>query len=153
MSDITTPEQHTGAIGRLSAGFTAGFIVGPVLGGVLAIAFTPEPSYMVPFLFTAGLLGLLGVLAYFALPESQPKDVRASTASGRQSIAQRVRFYSRPRLAIPLLGVGTVSFASNSTSAIFALWALGRFGWDVTATLGGMSRPRLTQLPQCPSLS
>jgi MFS family permease len=134
MSDITTEEQRTGAIGRLSAGFTAGFIVGPVLGGVLATAFTATPSYMYPFLFTAALFGVLAVLALFALPESRTSAVRAATAGAKQGVMQRVRFYARPRLAIPLVSVGTVTFASNSTSAIFALWALQRFGWDVGAT-------------------
>ncbi|NQV79713.1 MAG: MFS transporter [Alphaproteobacteria bacterium] len=73
MSDITTPAQRAGAIGRLSAAFTAGFIVGPVLGGLLATAFTAAPSFFYPFVFTSGVLAVLGVAAVFALPESRTR--------------------------------------------------------------------------------
>jgi len=132
MADITTPAQRAGAIGRLSAAFTAGFIIGPVLGGVLATAFTDEPSFFYPFVFTSGVLAALGVAAVFALPESRTRDVRAAAKPGDgHGIFERVRFYARPRMSVPLLGSATVAFASNSTSAIFALWALGRFGWGV----------------------
>ena len=134
MTDITTPEKRAAAMGRLNAAFTAGFIVGPVLGGVLATTFTPTPTFAYPFAFTSALFALLAVAAFFALPESRTKADRSVNTSGRESVAQRLRIYFAPRMSVPLLATATVAFASNSTSAIFALWALQRFGWGVEET-------------------
>lgn len=134
MTDITSPEKRAGAMGRVSASLTAGFMVGPVLGGILATAFTDEPSFFYPFIITAALYGVLIVVATFALPESRTRAARQQLATARQSFAQRLRVYMAPLMSVPLLGVATVHFSSSSTSAILALWVLDRFGWGVAET-------------------
>lgn len=132
LTDITSPEKRAGAMGRLSASLTAGFMIGPVLGGVLATAFTEEPSFAFPFFLTAGLYIVLAAAAFFALPESRARKDRAVNGDDeRRSLSQRLRFYAAPRMSVPLLGVATVHFSSSSTSAIIALWALHRFGWGI----------------------
>jgi MFS family permease len=132
LTDITSPDKRASAMGRLSASLTAGFMIGPVLGGVLATAFTDEPSFVYPFVLTAGLYGALTLAALFALPESRGQTIRSKEAQPKQSFVQRVRVYCAPRMSVPLMGVATVHFSSSSTSAIIALWALDRFGWGIT---------------------
>ncbi|MEQ8246186.1 MAG: MFS transporter [Alphaproteobacteria bacterium] len=135
MADVTSEEQRAGAMGRLGVGTTAGFIVGPVLGGILTTAFTDAPSFFPPFFFTSSVFVVLAVAVIFVLPESRSRQARdAAKAHDRQSFGQRARAYLHPRLSVPMLGATMVSFASNSTSAIFALWALARFGWGVAET-------------------
>lgn len=134
MTDITSSDKRAGAMGRLSASLTAGFMVGPVLGGVLATAFTDEPSFFYPFIITAALYGALVVAAVFALPESRTRTARQNPSTPNQSLSQRLQVYLAPRMSVPLLGVATVHFSSSSTSAILALWALDRFGWGVAET-------------------
>lgn len=61
-----TPRSHTGyAMGILQVGFWAGIAVGPLIGGVLADAF----GFRLPFLITAGMLLVSGVMVHWGVRE------------------------------------------------------------------------------------
>jgi DHA1 family multidrug resistance protein-like MFS transporter len=61
------PRDRVGyAMGLLQVGQWSGVALGPLIGGVLADAY----GFAMPFIFTAALLGLSGVLVYFGIEEN-----------------------------------------------------------------------------------
>ena len=77
IADITTPEERVKGMGLIGMAFGIGFIIGPGVGGLLAgIEINGREGPVA--CFVAGALSLVNfVWAYFALPESLPKERRA----------------------------------------------------------------------------
>lgn len=70
-----TPRKHIGfAMGTIQVGLWAGLAVGPIIGGLLADSF----GFAMPFIVTAVLLFIAGVLVYFGVDEQfEPQQKRA----------------------------------------------------------------------------
>lgn len=74
------PRERMGfAMGMLQVGLWAGVALGPIIGGPLADAF----GFSVPFIVTAILLGLAGILVWWGVDEQfDPKQQRAAKRVG-----------------------------------------------------------------------
>src|SRR5687767_11877763 len=87
IADITTPEERVKGMGLIGMAFGIGFIVGPGVGGLLA-GFEINDREGPVACFVAGGLSLVNFIwAYFALPESLPKERRSLASEPRSRIA------------------------------------------------------------------
>ncbi len=78
IADVTEPENRAAAFGIVGAAWGFGFVVGPALGGILGAS---DPR--LPF-WVAGILALLNAAyGFFVLPESLPKEKRATFSWAR----------------------------------------------------------------------
>lgn len=94
-ADVSTPERRSAAMGMVGAAIGIGIVAGPVLGGLLA-----PFGLRVPFFTTAaiGALALAAVVLF--VPESLPRDARASDPAAPRR---------RARDVAPFLGVSLLS--------------------------------------------
>lgn len=137
IADVTPPEKRAASFGTLGAAFGLGFVLGPALGGVLGGV---DPR--LPFWFAAGLSLLNAMYGLFVLPESLPRERRA-TFSWRR--ANPVGSLALLRASPGLLGLMAVQFLSSLAHevlpATFVLYANHRYGWGERAvglTLAGV---------------
>ena len=77
IADSTDLENRTRGMGLVGAAFGLGFVVGPAIGGALS-----QFGYGVAGFFAAGLSLTATALAFFFLPESLERSLRA-LRSGR----------------------------------------------------------------------
>lgn len=73
IADITPPEERAAKFGFMSVAFGVGFVLGPAIGGLLG-GLDPR----LPFWVSAGLCLLNALYGLLVLPESLPKDRRAT---------------------------------------------------------------------------
>jgi len=66
ISDVTTIEQRSSALGLIGAAFGIGFTIGPALGGILS-----KNGYVLPALVSAALCAINFAVIAFFLPESK----------------------------------------------------------------------------------
>lgn len=66
ISDVTTIEKRSSALGLIGAAFGLGFTIGPALGGILS-----KNGYALPALVSAGLCAINFAVITFFLPESK----------------------------------------------------------------------------------
>jgi multidrug resistance protein len=84
IADVTPPQDRAKNFALMGAVFSLGFVLGPAIGGVLG-----QFNVILPAL-AAGTLSLLSVIfGYFMLPESLPKERRATPANQPRSIGVR----------------------------------------------------------------
>ncbi len=130
MSDITTPDNRTKAMGLLGAAFGLGFTVGPALGGILAGSDTQNPNFQLPFLVAAGLSLLATIFAFFNLPESRRSHLKVS--SENQSLPSRlanIKEIFRSFHVKWLIGLFFIlAFTTTGAYSILALWCARQ--WD-----------------------
>ncbi|TYT26643.1 TCR/Tet family MFS transporter [Luteimonas viscosa] len=126
VADIIAPEQRAKSYGMIGAAFGVGFTIGPVLGGWLG-----EIDLRLPFWFAAGLALLNFCYGLFVLPESLPRESRATRFDWAAT---------RPHAAIVLIarypsivGLAAVVFIANLAHyvypSVFVLFADVRYGW------------------------
>ena len=139
ISDITTPEERAGALGKISAAFGLGFAVGPALGGVLAGGGSiAEANFLRPAIAAATFSFTAFIAIWLFLSETRPQEVGSAAAGQRPGLLENVaRVTRRPViLQMLLMGVTVLVFLSVRES-IFPLWANRRLGLDAR-TLGFM---------------
>jgi DHA1 family tetracycline resistance protein-like MFS transporter len=131
IADITPPERRAAVFGKVGAAFGAGFILGPALGGLLG---GMDPR--LPFWFAAGLSFANTLYGLLILPESLPRDRRASL---RWKSANPLGSLHLLRSDPVLAGLSVVNFFAQLAHVVlpstFVLYATYRYGWD-TATVG-----------------
>jgi DHA1 family tetracycline resistance protein-like MFS transporter len=131
IADITPPERRAAVFGKVGAAFGAGFILGPALGGLLG---GMDPR--LPFWVAAGLSFANTLYGLLILPESLPRDRRASL--GWRS-ANPLGSLHLLRSDPVLVGLSVVNFFAQLAHVVlpstFVLYATYRYGWD-TATVG-----------------
>jgi MFS transporter, DHA1 family, tetracycline resistance protein len=126
VADVTEPHLRSARFGLLGVAFGAGFVLGPALGG---LAGNLDPR--LPF-WIAAVLSLANALyGFLVLPESLPKERRASFAWRRANpLGALALLRSQPQL----LGLASVNFLSNLAHAslpnIGVLYMMYRYGWD-----------------------
>ena len=131
IADITPPERRAAVFGKVGAAFGAGFILGPALGGLLG---GMDPR--LPFWVAAGLSFANTLYGLLILPESLPRDRRASLGwRSANPLGSLHLLRSDPVLA----GLSVVNFFAQLAHVVlpstFVLYATYRYGWD-TATVG-----------------
>lgn len=118
VTDITTPQQRTQALGWIFAAFGGGFVIGPAVGGLLSSAFGPQ----IPFLLAAIAAALTLILTWVALDETVTPEKRAANRakrSGGLSPLQIIR--NAPLVLVLLMGFG-VQFGLSIIQSTFALY-------------------------------
>lgn len=132
VADVTRPEDRAAGFGMLGAAFGLGFVLGPAVGGLLG-GFDPR----LPFWVAAGLAFANGLYGLFVLPESLPRERRATRLVwARANPVGALRLLGRQR---QLAGLATVSvlfyLAHEVLPSVWVLHATHRYGWD-EATVG-----------------
>jgi DHA1 family tetracycline resistance protein-like MFS transporter len=129
VADVTEPELRSTRFGLLGVAFGAGFVLGPALGG---LAGNLDPR--LPF-WIAAVLSLANALyGFLVLPESLPKERRATFAWRRANpLGALALLRSQPQL----LGLASVNFLGNLAHAslpnIGVLYMMYRYGFDERA--------------------
>jgi len=126
IADVTPPEKRAASFGILSAAFGLGFVLGPALGGLLG-GINPR----LPFWVAGGLSLINAMYGLFVLPESLPRERRASFSWQRANALGSLKLLrSHPEL----LGLSMVNFLRNVAHSVmpstFVLYAGYRYGWD-----------------------
>ena len=126
LADVTAPEDRARAFGLIGAAFGVGFVFGPALGGILG-----EYGPRVPF-YAAAAFSLVNVaFGYFVLPETLPPEKRRPFEWRRANPVGALRVFSSYPGAIPLaIAMFAFFLASSVYPAIWAFWAIARFGWS-----------------------
>lgn len=139
VADVTTIEERTGAMGRISAAFALGFAVGPGLGGLLAGGTTMADAN---FLRPALAASLFSLGAFFAilmfLPETLRRDATSDIPRRRGStFADIIRIARQPLMAQMLILALIVLVFMSVRESIFTLWANHQHGLSAR-TLGAL---------------
>jgi MFS family permease len=124
VSDVTSPAERAGAMGRISAAFGLGFAVGPAIGGLLAGGDTiAEANFMRPAL-AAGAFSFAAFLAILAfLPESRTAGARAASRADGNLRGNFRRVAARPVVRLMLAMATIVLVFMSVRESIFPLWA------------------------------
>jgi DHA1 family tetracycline resistance protein-like MFS transporter len=126
VADVTPETERAAGFAMLGAAFGLGFTLGPALGGLLG-ALGPR----VPFWVAAALSLLNAAYGLLVLPESLPRERRASFAWRRANpIGALVILKGRAALR----GLAAMMFlrhvAHAALPSTFVLYATYRYGWD-----------------------
>ena len=125
IADVTPRQERAKGMGLIGAAFGLGFIFGPAIGGLLSRI---DPA--APFLGAAALAAANGVLAYFRLPESLPREARRAARARHAGLRARVAtvLAAEPRLRGLYAVVFAVTMGIAGMEATLALWAGRRWG-------------------------
>jgi MFS transporter, DHA1 family, tetracycline resistance protein len=124
IADVTPKEKRAGAFGLVGAAFGIGFTLGPVVGGIVGNS-NPRMAFWV-----AAALSLSNWLyGFLFVPESLTPDHRKAFTWGRANpVGSLVLLRSHPDLW-KLATIQFLAYVSHETFAIWALFAIYRFGW------------------------
>src|SRR5881394_3085165 len=124
IADVTPKEKRAGAFGLIGAAFGIGFTFGPVVGGIVGNS-NPRMAFWV-----AGALSLGNWLyGFLFVPESlDPAHRKAFTWVRANPVGSLVLLRSHPDLW-KLATIQFLAYVSHETFAIWALFAIYRFGW------------------------
>lgn len=131
IADVTAEDDTRAAgFGMLGGALGIGFVLGPALGGMLG-GIDPR----LPFWVAAALSLLNASYGFLVLPESLPKERRATFSWRRASWLGSLRLLrSHPEL----LGLSLVSFLVRMSHDVlrstFVLYAAYRYGWGQQST-------------------
>jgi DHA1 family tetracycline resistance protein-like MFS transporter len=146
ITDITDRENRARGLGLIGAAFGLGFIVGPAFGGLLSsvgesLDAASQSAIIWQFAlpaFVAAAVAFLNMIAvYFFLPESLSEERRAELATRPRdefTFRNLQAAFQRPRVG-PLFTIRFFSsLAFSMLTTIFPLYALNRFGLEVSET-------------------
>jgi MFS transporter, DHA1 family, tetracycline resistance protein len=124
ITDVTPKEKRAGAFGLIGAAFGIGFTFGPMIGGIVGNS-NPRMAFWVAaaFSLTNWLYGFLFV------PESLEAEHRKEFTWRRANpVGSLVLLRSHPDLR-KLATIQFLAYLSHETFAIWALYAIYRYGW------------------------
>lgn len=126
IADISPAEERPQNFGLLGAAFGVGFIIGPVLGGMLGEYGTRAPFY------AAAALGVLNLaFAFFALPESLPRERRRPFELARANPFGAVAQLRKTPIVLALVvAVFLYNLGHFVMPAIWSYYTIERFGWS-----------------------
>jgi DHA1 family tetracycline resistance protein-like MFS transporter len=126
VADVTAPERRAKAYGIIGAAFGVGFIIGPLLGGWLGAI-----DLRLPFWFAAGLALLNFGYGLFVLPESLPREKRATTFdwSHANPLGSLVLLRRYPQVFGLAAVVVIANLAPYVYPSIFVLFADYQYQW------------------------
>ncbi len=114
ISDVTTKEQRSSALGLIGAAFGVGFTIGPALGGILS-----KNGYVLPALLSAGLCVVNFLVIALFLPESLRLE--------QKGIANKKHANEEPKpiSAEPLFDIALLRrlFTSPYAAPLLIFWA------------------------------
>jgi DHA1 family tetracycline resistance protein-like MFS transporter len=130
IADVTPAEQRAAKFGMLGAAFGLGFIIGPALGGMLG-----GMGLRYPFWAAAGLSLANAAYGFFLLPESLPKERRATFSLRKANPMGSLKLLrSHPEL----FGLATAMFlyynAHEALPSMFVIYTDYRYHWTPQLT-------------------
>lgn len=126
IADITTKENRTKYMGRVSGVFSLGFVVGPVFGGLLG-----NNGFSTAFL-AAAILSLINLIfTFFFLPESITK--KAEKLALKEGLLNVKAIYRglRGDFAVLFLLLSLWAFYISNFQVAIPLFTQGKFGFGV----------------------
>lgn len=125
ISDSSSEETRSGAMGRIGAAGGLGIIVGPGFAGLLA-----GISLTLPFFAAAGMCLLTCFTILVCLPESLPPGKRMAVMERINLIEMRGMWQalSTP-VAFALVVAFAINFGKSNFTGAYALFAAGKFGF------------------------
>ncbi len=125
ISDSSSEDVRSGAMGKLGAAAGLGVIVGPGFAGLLA-----GISLTFPFFIAAGFCLLTCFVILLLLPESLPVEKRSSAVEkiNLMEIRGMWQALSTP-IALALVIAFAINFGKSNFTGAYALFATGRFGF------------------------
>jgi MFS transporter, DHA1 family, multidrug resistance protein len=127
VSDVTSEEKRGQGMGVLGAAMGLGFVIGPGVGGFLA-----EWDLSVPFIVAGIAGGIAGVVSFFVLPESYPKEKRSGGDchhSMRQGQLTLIRQALKSSVGLLFILVFFMSFGLANFQSIFGYYTYTRYGF------------------------
>jgi MFS transporter, DHA1 family, tetracycline resistance protein len=126
IADVTPPEKRAAQFGMLGAAFGLGFVVGPAVGGLLGAI-----DLRLPFWVAAGLSLANAAYGLFVLPESLPRERRASHLAWARAnpLGSLKLLRSHPELFGLALSALLYFLAHEALPSIFVLYTDHRYGW------------------------
>ncbi len=119
ITDITTREERSKALGILGAAFGLGFVLGPPIGGTIKSAYGIE---QVGYL-AAALTFLDFVLAYFLLPESLKEKKAGSITFAGLQVGTFIKAFQQPAISrLLIIGFCFVFAFVNMQISVPLLW-------------------------------
>jgi MFS transporter, DHA1 family, tetracycline resistance protein len=126
ITDVTPPERRAKAFGLISAVFGFGFILGPAVGGYLG-----NVNLRFPFWAAAALSLANALYGFFILPESLPKERRASSAWHMANPLGSLTLLRSHRELAGLSVVVTLYYlAHQSLPSMWAIYTEYRYAWN-----------------------
>ncbi|CAN0160649.1 unnamed protein product, partial [Discosporangium mesarthrocarpum] len=128
IADVTTPEERTRAIARLSGAGGLGFIAGPAIGGLLGGSDPANPDFLSPYLAAAAFSAVAFVLAIILIREtvSAEQKSRARTTPGLRNWGV---VFARPQMRLVLCLMFCTPFVFAGVEVIIVLWSERIWGW------------------------
>jgi len=129
VADSTRPEIRARWMGLMGAAMSMGFILGPALGGIAG-----EESLALPFFIAAGSTFVVGLFAFFFLPESRTSEQRAQDLSTSRYGDSFTRIFTslKSPTSPALISGFLLNFAMTILFTSIALYANAKFGFDQT---------------------
>src|SRR5437763_3154257 len=125
IADVTPKEKRAGAFGMIGAAFGIGFTLGPAIGGLVGNA-----NARLAFWVAAGFSLTNWLYGFLFVPESLAPEKRKEFSLGRANpVGSLVLLRSHPDLW-KLATIQFLAYVSHEIFAIWALYAIYRFGWD-----------------------
>jgi MFS transporter, DHA1 family, tetracycline resistance protein len=126
VTDVTPPERRAKSFGLISAVFGLGFILGPAVGGYLG-----NYNLRFPFWAAAALSLANALYGFFILPESLPKERRATTAWHMANPLGSLTLLRSHRELAGLSVVVTLYYlAHQSLPSMWAIYTEYRYAWN-----------------------
>jgi DHA1 family tetracycline resistance protein-like MFS transporter len=127
IADVSPPEKRAAAFGVLGSAFGLGFVIGPAIGGLAGHA---DPR--LPFWLAAGVTLLNLLYGFFVLPESLPRERRAT-----ELVWQRANPFGSLKLLRShreLFGLTAVMFLAYLAHEVYpnvwVLYSIAAYGWN-----------------------
>ncbi len=125
IADVTPPQDRAKNYALMGAVFSLGFVLGPAIGGVLG-----QFNVILPAL-AAGTLSLLSaIFGYVKLPESLPKEKRATARfnwSDVNPLAAIFAMATRPSLGVLLLATFVFNLVYGAMANNFSVYTIEKF--------------------------
>src|SRR5882762_4709786 len=124
IADVVPKEKRAGAFGMIGAAFGIGFTLGPMVGGLVG-----NTNPRLAFWVAAGFSLTNWIYGFFFVPESLAPEKRKEFSLGRANpVGSLVLLRSHPDLW-KLATIQFLAYVSHEIFAIWALFAIYRFGW------------------------
>lgn len=131
IADVTTPEERTKAIARLSGAGGLGFVAGPAVGGLLGGSDPSQPEFLLPYLAAAIFSAVAFVLAIILIRESVTADQK-KIARGLRGLTAWRAAVARPQTRLLLCLMFAPPFVFAGVEVIIVLWSERAWGWGPT---------------------
>ncbi|OEF97194.1 hypothetical protein BHF68_05770 [Desulfuribacillus alkaliarsenatis] len=125
ISDSTSEENRSGAMGKIGAAAGLGIVIGPGIGGLLA-----TNSLSTPFFVAASVCFFTVLVIMIGLPETLTKASRNESVDKIEFLQIRGLWQALyTPIAFGLFAIFAVYFGKTNFSSIYGLYALERFGY------------------------